>query len=103
MAKHRIIDYTTMLKNFRYYLGSDDLYISLNGEELDALCAYFASCQADEDFDESTVITMATNQIEKRLRNDKKASAAFRAENPTVSKISKEDSLYFKSIRKKRG
>lgn len=100
MAKHRIIDYTTMLKDFRYYLGSDDLYISLNGEEIDALCAYFATCQADEDFDESTVITMATNRIEKRLREEKKARAANHT--PTESKISKEDSLYFKSIRVKK-
>ena len=79
-----------------YYDGSNDLYHTLTSAEQDALAAYFSTCKDEEDYDEHYIHVVADNVIKKRLAAAKKANAKPKAE----SKISKEDSLYFK-FRKK--
>lgn len=90
-----MIDVRKTLTEHRYYDASNDLHHNLTSQELDALCAYFATCTEDEDFDEYYLHTVADNVIKKRLKTEKAANAKQKAE----CKISPEDVKFFKYIK----
>jgi hypothetical protein len=90
-----MINVRNTLTAHRYYDASNDLHHNLTSQELDALCAYFATCKEEEDFDEHYIHVVADNVIRKRLAEAKKANAKPKAE----CKISKEDVAFFKSIK----
>lgn len=69
-----MINVRHILTAHRYLDKSTDLYHSLGSKEIDSLCAFFASCKENEDFDEDYVHTVADNVIRKRLYDERHPS-----------------------------
>ena len=91
----KMINVRNTLAAHRYYDANNDLHHNLTSQELDALCAYFATCKEEEDFDEHYIHVVADNVIKKRLKMEKAANAKPKAE----CKISPEDVAFFKSVK----
>lgn len=61
------INVRNVLTAHRWLDKLNDLGRSLTSDEVDKLCSFFATCKANEDYDEDYLHLVADNQIKKRL------------------------------------